>query len=188
MQQKSHQLPFFKQIMAPPSSSLFSEGASLRSNWEPVFSNFDQRQKLGERMTLRFPHGFEGRFTPKKTGETSCTSSSDDRHTVVRSAALAECASGFWGSNIFKGRIPLKKEQVAKGVENSPSWVVLKRHPSRWKTFPKIFELPRVPVPGYQFSPARMRSYAERVFASWFRAEFQKKKRKPNFENIYIYI
>ena len=117
-------------------------------------------------MTLRFPHGFEGRFTPKKTGETSCTSSSDDRHTVVRSAALAECASGFWGSNIFKGRIPLKKRQVAKGGEISASWVVLKRHPSwkicakssnwgmifpnkqlrRWKIFPKIFELPRVPV------------------------------------------
>lgn len=153
--------------MAPPSSSLFSEGASLRSNWEPVFSNFDQLQKLGERMTLRFPHGFEGRFTPKKTGETSCTSSSDDRHTVVRSAALAECASGFLGSNIFKGRIPLKKRTSCQGgFEISPRWVVLKRHPSwkicakssnwgmifpnkqlgRWKFFPKIFELPRVPV------------------------------------------
>ena len=164
MEQKSHQLPFFKHIMAPPSSSLFSEGASLRSNWEPVFSHFNQLQKLGERMTLRFPHGFEGRFTPKKTGETSCTSSSDDRHTVVRSAALAECASGFWGSNIFKGRIPLKTK-LPRGLKfhlvgwffRHPSWKICAKSSNwgmifpnkqlgRWKIFPKIFELPRFPV------------------------------------------
>lgn len=104
----------------------------------------------------------------------------------------------------FKNSL-LKKPSCQGGFEISPRWVVLKRHPSwkicakssNWDFFPqpttrgmgKSTNLWVATGPGYQFSPARMRSYSERFFASWFRAEFQKKTQAQLWKYLhYIYI
>lgn len=168
------------------------------------FSNFDQLQKLGERMTLRFPHGFEGRFTPQKKRWNKL-------HLFIRWQAHCGwirsfgrmCLRIFGIQHFQSGRIPKKKTSCQGGVEFSPRWVALKRHPS-WKRCAKssnwgrIFpqqttrEVENFPpkslschgsrLPGYHFSPARMRSYSERVTSRVGLGL------KANFENTYLYI